>query len=171
MTEAQVNSYLLLGVGTFLTFASTWFWTQRNNARDKANALALEHGKLLGRVTDLEAKLAVLNQAVIPISTAFQAILIKELTHYHTPEMDALLVKLGPPYVLTQADEVRLASLLIARTADVDPLISDSERDAANILPAVIRRVRIEAENLSASGLRIKLVSVIGVLNERGGLV
>jgi uncharacterized protein YfkK (UPF0435 family) len=169
MTQAMVNSLGLLLFGTALSFATAWFWKTKDAAVQKARVLAEENTKLASRVTEVETKLALVNQAVIPISTAFQAILIKELTHFHTPEMDALLVKVGPPNTLTDAEAERLATLLIERTRDMGPQISDAERDAATILPAVMKRARVEADVLdSAEALRLKLVTVATVIGVPG---
>jgi hypothetical protein len=100
------------------------------------------------RMVELETKLAVVSASVVPISTAFQAILIKELTHHVTPEMDALLVKLGPPSTLTPEEHDRLSIMLVERTNDYGSEISPSERDAAYILPVVMKRAQEEQEAL-----------------------
>ena len=165
MSESLINSAGLLALGAVFTFFGTWFWTHRKDKADKADKLAEANLLLLSRVSELEGKLALINQAVIPISTAFQAILIKELTHYHTPEMDALMRKVGPPSTLTEAEEERLAQLLLERTTDMGDAISDSERDAAMILPAVMRRARIEASVLTGTkDMGLKLVTVAAVV-------
>jgi len=96
------------------------------------------------RITALEQEIAKMNLAVQPLSAAFQAVLIKQLTHIHTPELDALLVKLGPPVTLTAEEEVRLSTLLKERTTDMHDEIDDSEREAAEMLPLVIKRVKAE---------------------------
>ncbi len=101
------------------------------------------------RVTELEVKLAGINQVVVPISAAFQAILIKELTHLHTPEMDALLVKLGPPITLTKTEMERLSMLLIERERDMHEEIPDSEREAALMLPLVMKRVLADENRIN----------------------
>jgi len=129
--------------GTF-SFVLSWYWFQKRLA---AHMLELKHQKdeLNKRTLEiLERDVAILKQSITPISAAFQAMLVKELTHFHTPEMDALLVKLGPPYSLSWADEQRLVELLQERTSEVSGLLTESERDAASILPAVIKRVKSE---------------------------
>src|SRR5678815_4707353 len=95
----------------------------------------------------------------MPISTAFQAILIKELTHFHTPVMDALMSKIGPPFTLTAAEETELIAALEQRTQDMAAEISDSERDAAKILPLVMKRAKLEALALQPEDTRLKLVT------------
>jgi len=164
-TRALLNSIALLIFASLLTFVAARYWFQRNIALASAKAIADDHQRVLNRLVELETKLALVNQAVIPISTAFQAILIKELTHFHTPEMDALMEKIGPPNTLTDEEERRLAQLLDERTRDMGPLISDAERDAAKILPAVMKRARAEAAVIdTAEGLKLKLVTVAAVV-------
>lgn len=144
MTQAMINSIVLMILSTALGVITTAFWKTREAAVQKARALAEENKHLTSRVTEVESKLALVNQAVVPISTAFQAILIKELTHFHTPEMDALMVKLGPPNTLTAEEEERLAEMLKERSEGPD--IPDSERNAAAILPTIIKRAKEECE-------------------------
>jgi hypothetical protein len=164
-TSSFVNSVGLLGLGSAFSFVVAWYWSSRGAATREKDRLASEHEKVLVRLNEMEVKFATVNQAIIPISTAFQAILIKELTHYHTPEMDELMRKVGPPNTLTEDEEIRLAELLRERTLDMGPLISDSERDAALILPAVMRRARTEATTLSgAEELKLRLVTVAAVV-------
>ena len=138
------NSIAAVFVGSVLTFLSAWHWFHRNAAVREAERLSQERHELANRVTDLEAKLASVSQTVVPMSAAFQAILVRELTHFHTPVMDALLVKLGPPMVLTPEEEEQLIEALAQRMQDMGDQISDSERDAAMMLPAVMRRVKAE---------------------------
>lgn len=130
--------------------------------RDTAAAqLAKDHQLLVARFTDIEAKLAILSQAVVPISTAFQAILIKELTHFHMPRMDELMVKVGPPSILTLEEESELEKLLEERQSDMGPEITDSERDAAQMLPMIIRRAKAEIAAMEGKPALFKLVMVI----------
>lgn len=144
-----------------LGFLAQRYFSSRKELRADALELATEKKAIMFRIAELETKLALVNAAVVPISTAFQAILIKELTHFHTPEMDALLVKVGPPMILSEAEQAKLTVMLKDREQDLGPEISDSERDAAYILPAVMKRARVEQELLSsAETLRIKLVTV-----------
>ena len=149
-------------------FLAKFYFSTRVETRNKAAAILQGNDAMKARLADLEGKLALVNAAVIPISTAFQAILIKELTHFHTPEMDALLVKVGPPNTLTGDEETRLAVLLAERTKDMGPKISDSERDAASILPAVMRRARKEQEMLQ-TGAKAHVVTIVGTVNSPQG--
>jgi len=138
-------------VGAALSFLAAWFWFRmKANADERARLVAMNdkraakiaegHDELVARVTANEVLLATLTSSVQPIATAFQAVLIKELTHFHTPEMDSLMVKLGPPSAIIPEEMARLVVLLKEREIAVDDQITDSERDAAHILPAVIKR-------------------------------
>lgn len=165
MSESLLNTIEISILGAVLSFLAAWFWFSRNLAVEKAKTLAIEHDKTLVRVSDLEAKLAVVNLSVVPLNLAMQAMLIKELTHYHTPEMDALMVKLGPPITLTTAEEVRLGVMLDERTKDMAPEIPEEERDAAHILPVIIKRAKVESKALTPfSEMKPTLVTVAAVV-------
>jgi hypothetical protein len=164
-----INSIVLLVIGTGLTFLSTLFWTQRNAAVERAKGLAIEHEKLVARMGEVEAKLGLVTQQVIPFNALMQSILIKELTHYHTPELDALMLKIGPPSTLTDAEQARMTELLEERTRDMGPEISARERGAAAILPEVILRAKAELEQLKdAEAMKLKLVTVTAVVGVSG---
>ena len=129
------------------------------------------------RLVELESKLALVNAAVAPISTVFLEILKKELTHFHTPEMDALL-KLTPCN-LTPDEEARLKVMLKERERDIGMEISESERDAAHMFPAVMRRAQQEQEQLKmALDLKLTIISIadlvvvanpVGEVEKEGG--
>jgi hypothetical protein len=158
----------MLVVSTGLGLLTTWFWFRKNAAMKERDRIAVEHEKLLERISQIELQSHVLAQAMIPVSAAFQAILIKELTHMHTPEMDALLVKLGPPFELTEDEADRLSILLERRTRDIGAEISASERDAAAMLPALIRRVRTESDQMKDIP-QIKIIALTAVTETLGG--
>jgi hypothetical protein len=159
------NQIILTILSAGLAFLAARYWFERNAAVAAAKVIAEEHQRTLDRLADLEYRLKLIDGVVVPISTAMQQMLIRELTHFHEPETDALLVKLGPPNRLTEIEESRLAVLLKAREVDMGPLISDSERDAALILPAIIKRARAESEVLAtAEALRLRLITVAAVL-------
>ena len=154
-------SLVMMFAGSFLTWLGTYYWFNRTETQKKAERIAVGHQTLLDRVAELEKTIAVLNSEVQPLSTAFQAVLIKELTHFHTPEMDALLVKVGPPFALTISEEIALVLGLQKRSEDVGDQISESERDAAFMLPYVMKRAKAEALALRRGELiHFQLVSV-----------
>jgi len=164
MTPFQ-QSFLLFGCSIVTGLFTTWFWSYQKKKSDRlvsqalirkeeAEILAVANQKLMDRVVELEAQTRLLGQQVLPIWTASQAILIKELTHFHTPIMDKLLLKLGPPFILTESEEVQLNECLVERTKDMSAEISDSERNAAHLLPLLIPRARSESEAM----LNIRMV-------------
>jgi hypothetical protein len=138
MPQPLINSIGLLIVAAALSFLAARYWFQRNQAIADAQRIKEGHDQLLNRVTELERENALVKAAVVPITTAFQALLIKELTHFHTPVMDALMVKIGPPNTLTEDEAQQLAELLKQRSEDMADSIPDRERRAAHILPDVM---------------------------------
>lgn len=149
---------ILITVGMMILAAvvsalGVWFWRQKD-ARNK----------LSDRLSELEKQLAIVGTQIAPFNTAYQSMLIKQLTHYHTPVMDALMVKLGGvgvPPTITEEEEAELIEALKQRTEDMGPEISEDERDAAEILPIVMRRVKREAE-AGAQGAKIVDIQVVG---------
>lgn len=156
-TRALLNSIAVAVLASGLAFMAAWFWHRKNLAIKMAEKLALEHSQLMARVSDMELQLSAVKQTVLPISAAFQAILIKELTHFHTPRMDELMTKIGPPNELTAEELQELAGLLEERAVDMDGRINDSERDAAIMLPMVIKRVQNEQE--ADDPVKLKIVT------------
>lgn len=153
-----VNSIAIAVLSALMAFLAAAFWTRRAKIELIADTENKARQEMLGRVQELENKLLLLNQAVVPISAAFQAILVKELTHNHTPEMDELMTRIGPPNMLSAAELHRLDELLKERVVEfADPLITDSERDAAAMLTMVMKRVAIEAKQLTTE---IQVVSL-----------
>src|ERR1700686_3873345 len=84
-------------------------------------------------------KIGILSLPVQQMSAAFQMAIVKQLTHFHTPKLDALLAKLGPPFMLTEAEMEELIAELKNREQDMGQLIDDGEREAAKMLPAIMR--------------------------------
>lgn len=133
-------------VAALLSFAAAAYWFHRLARKEAAGKLAAATALQNDRIVELERQLAVMRAEAQPISAAFQAMLIKKLTHLHTPVLDALLVKLGPPLTLTTDEELRLTEALKQRVVDLDAEIDELERDAATMLPLVMKRVRAEQE-------------------------
>jgi len=159
------TSVALLLLGALLTFLATKYWKHRDAEDLAVRQKAAAHDAVVNRLVEVERQLALVGQAVLPISTAFQAILIKELTHMHTPRMDELLAKIGPPSTLTEKEETELADGLAQRAMDMGDMISASERDAALILPLVIKRAKAESAALALGDpttLRLVTVSPAG---------
>ena len=155
-------SYVVIIITIELIFGCIMFhlWWSLRSARKSAGTLTATQEAMMKRVEIIDRQLAMVGQAVMPISTAFQAILVKELTHFHTPRMDALLEKLGPPFTLTEAEEEELLLALQEREQDMGDQITPSERDAAHIFPAVMRRARMEAQALGEMPMTLRMVTV-----------
>ena len=147
MDQAILNSAGLILLTAVLTFVMAAFWNQRSKkdaeARAKATALAEAEAHMRGRISDLEKQLIALTSVVTPLSAAMQAVFIKELTHFHTPELDDLLTKVQDG-TLEDAEESRLLTLLEERSRDLDGRIPDSERDVATMFPMMMKRVKAE---------------------------
>ena len=154
-----IQPIVLLLLGSSISFIVTSYLSSRKRKQeselsDKENQTDVNQ-KLFNRIIELEKQNNSLAQTVLPLSTAFQAILVKELTHFHTPEMDKLLAKLGPPYSLTLDDESRLTHLLLERMTDKGVEFDESEKEAALILPYVMKRVRRDTLTLASMELMI----------------
>lgn len=147
----------LMMVAAAVSFLGTKYWSRKKQEQEIADKRVIADEALRARITELERQLAVIGSTVEPISTAFQALLVKQLTHYHTPVLDALLAKLGPPYALTPEEEKELAKALDERTRDMGELITQSEREAAMMLPLVMNRVKDESK---IPQLDLKVVAV-----------
>lgn len=171
MSQALMNSIGLLILGSIVAAFWTWFWRGRTATVEKlqrekaavtalAEKLASQHKELEDKVNALTSQLGLVSQVVTPINQAMQALLIRELTHYHTPELDALMAKLPPEGTLSPEEEQRIAVLLQEREEQMDGSIPESEREAAHILPYVIKRVRAEAAAIVESTPQLKIVAV-----------
>ena len=164
MSPATTTVLITLGTilfGAFVSFAFAIFWYRLKTAKTAREKLQAEYAALMLRVDMLDKQLALVGHDVVPLSAAMQALLIKELTHFHTPRMDLLMSKLGPPSTLSDAEETELLVLLKEREADMGDLISDSERDAAHILPVIIKRAKAEALALADTQPSLQTVAII----------
>lgn len=152
-----VGAVALLLVGAAITFVVQLVLEKRKEgvrsleaiAAERARALdaaAAEMDRMRARLGALETDNALLKKEVQPISIAMQTWLVDKLTHFHTPVMDELLRKLGPPNILTDVEEKELEAALIERTVTLDGRIDDMEKDAARMLPMVIRMVKAEVK-------------------------
>jgi hypothetical protein len=147
-TPVIFNSIGIVVLTALLSFAAAVYWHNKRQGEKRDDEIA-----------DLKRQMAILQIPVQQMNAAFQAMLVKQLTHFHTRELDELLKKLGPPMVLTADDRARLTILLQEREADVDGQIDDSERDAAHMLPMVMKRVADEIDQ-SANMKDLVLVAV-----------
>ena len=150
MNDSLINSAAITVLGAVLVFLSAWFWFGRQQAVRDKEAIAAEHQRLMDRVTTLEREAAVAASQWIPVASAFQATLIKSLTHAHTGELDDLLVRVAS-HTLTPAEEPRLLQLLDERTRDQDHRFTEDERKDAMIFPVVMERAATERKLLLAA--------------------
>lgn len=156
--KQMLNPLVLMGISAGVTFVGTKYWHDKGiikAAKDKAET---EEKALMERIHELETRLAVVGQTVQPITNAFQAFLVNKLTHYHTPEADALLAKLDP-FVLTDEEENRLYQLMVARTVEMHKEISPIERVCARALPLVIAMIRHDL-NVNAAMAELTVIAV-----------
>lgn len=116
--------------------AVIWYHQLRETRR-----MRLAHEVLVTEVLDLRAHTVRLGESV-PLNVALQSILRQELTHFHTPTIDRLLAKLGPPFLLTASEEHALLAAMKQREQDMGDQMSDSEREAAQLLPLIMRRIK-----------------------------
>ena len=161
-----LNSLILAVVSAGMAFLASRYFSNRRMIDAEREKAILANALRDDRITALTTQLAVISAAVVPISTAFQSILIKELTHYHTPELDALMARVGPPSQLNEIETQRLELLLRERSKDMAKDIPESERDAALMLPLVMKRAKAEnaatlAEpNVIVPGTMVQFVSL-----------
>ena len=154
--------YIVVSIGLMLVGSIiTWFFTQAKANKDAKS-------KQDDRITELERQLGIVGAQVAPFNTAFQSMLIKQLTHAHTPYQDALMQKLGEagvPPTITPQEEVELLAVL--KQIANDPSVPDDERDAATILPIQMRRVKRDAEKIAQLGASPHLVDiqVVGMID------
>lgn len=153
-----VQGILLLTTGATLTFLATWFW-KRNAAKDVDK----------GRISELEKQMAVLMAEAQPINAYVQAMAIAKLTHFHTPQTDELLAKVGANTRLSEPEVEQLATALKEREGVVDSEVDEEERIWARIFPDIVRLKQIEAERLASTEETprdIALVSVPAITNK-----
>lgn len=117
----------------------------RQAAKTAAAAGIVEDIAALRRaIAVLETDNAILKKDVLPLSLAVQQWAVAKLTHNHTPEMDALLARIGE---LTDDEMARLDVLLQERVVEFDdPQIDAIERLAASMLLDIMSWVRETAK-------------------------
>jgi hypothetical protein len=152
--------------GTLFSAAVAYYVALRKGRRD---AQSTEKADVVKRLTELERQLGIVGAQVAPFNTAFQSILIKQLTHAHTPYQDALMEKLGEagiPPTITEAEEDALIEVL--KKIAADPAVPDDERDAAKMLPIQMRRVKRDAEALIRGDAKMVDIQVVGRIESIG---
>jgi hypothetical protein len=163
ISDSFAGQFVLVVLSVVLTATTAIFATNFYNRRQMDAARDL-------RIVEIEKQIALISASVVPISTAFEAVLIKQLTHLHTPRLDDLMTRIGPPSSLLPAEVDEMADLLRERAIDMGDRICDSERDAAVMLPLVMKRARIEADDpivIVADGALLQLVSTPNLDNDK----
>jgi hypothetical protein len=79
------------------------------------------------------------------------------------------MTRIGPPSTLTPEEEVRMFELIEARTIDMHSEITDEERDAAAILPVIMKRATAEMTRLAKSTIHLKLISLTATVENTEG--
>jgi len=147
----SVSPIIVNGIGILLTAALAflgtmfWRWRRRADLRIAANNVLLK--ALQDQLSAQQGQLLMLGTAVQPLTAAMASMLVKALTHYHSPETDALLAKVGPPNTLTMEEEKRLGKTMQERSVDMADVISPLERNAAQLLLLIVERNRLETGN------------------------
>jgi hypothetical protein len=151
---------ILIGAGMILFGALvTYLVTQARGRREAKDATDK-------RISELERQLGIVGAQVAPFNTAFQTMLIKQLTHSHAPVMDALMAKLGSegvPPTITEAETVELAAALRERASD--PLVGEYEACAAQALLPVTRMAEIDKELQKRGKVPLVDFQVVGRLD------
>jgi hypothetical protein len=144
------------------TFIAATYWHNKVTKEKAAQYIANGHTALVDRVNKIDSQLALLNQAVVPLNTAFQDQLVKMLTHHHTPRVDLLLSKLTDPNSMTDNEKEELRIALQERTTDMGGEISPEERIAASILVDVVKLTAIQLKNemIFVKPMQLKLVTI-----------
>lgn len=177
-----INSVALILITAAVGWYLRWLGTQRDErvkradklaeeAEKKADALAEANTALLKRVDDLEKNMTVVNQVAQPLNQMYLAMLVKQLTHLHTPTLDALMAKIGPPSMLTLQEEHEMAALLKERAEALDDQIDESERDAAIMLPMVLKRANRELQEMTINPVELTVVASLITPHEYGEYV
>lgn len=156
LEPATYNSIGLIVLTAALSFMAAKYWNSKANKKAALAEVKKTDDERDAKIQDLQNQLSVLTATFTPISAAFQAVLIKQLTHFHTPEMDALLIK-AEKNGLSNSEAERLRDMLLERSQDLNGKIDDSEREAALMLPYVMNRVRAGAA-VSDSEVMVVLV-------------
>ena len=128
-----------------LVVVSTWVLFYHRRRSDQAVLVAMQ-----------EQISALVAAHGLPINLAYKEMLARELTHAHTPELDALLARAGPPSDLSAEEFERMSVMLVERYESIDDdQISPKEKKAALIYPIVLQRANEEYE--AAQQLRAKI--------------
>lgn len=96
------------------------------------------------RLTELEKKIAVMEAAAIPITAAYQTMILSGLRHHHAPALDEVLDKMADGKPLT-AEDLKIRKKGLAERQN-DPETPEAERIKAKILEDIERLGVLEKE-------------------------
>lgn len=113
-------------------------------------------------IVSIKVAMSKLDTQVSPLWAKVQAQISADLHHPHPQykEMDDLLEKLEA-ITITSEERARLEVLLVQRSHDMSPMISNSQRESAVIMIQVMKKVLREAEEspVDAKG-KVELVQM-----------
>jgi hypothetical protein len=157
MNDVGLHLVLESVLGASLLLLGAAYWKLQTKKELAKAALEDTARSVQDQLGSLKSQMLILGQAVQPLTAAMAAVLVKQLTHFHAPNTDALLAKVGPPSTLTRAEEKQLAEAMDTRMIDGD--ITLLERNSAQLLLLFIERSRLE-DNGSIEGMDLALVGV-----------
>ena len=157
MNDSGLHLVLEAVLGASLLLLGAAYWKLQSKKELAKAALETTAISIQDQLNSLKGQMLILGQAVQPLTAAMAAVLVKSLTHFHHPEVDALLAKVGPPSTLTRAEETALAKAMEARMQDGD--ITLLERNSARLILLFVERSRLE-DNGSIEGMDLALVGV-----------
>lgn len=139
-------------LGTAVTLLLRRKDSDKTNESATAAAIKKDHDELVAKVEELQKELLVLKTQVSPLWAVVQSTIVRELTHpspqFH--EMDELMHKLEA-LTIEPGERFRLMVMLDERITSNDPEVTDSEKDSAQILKLVMRKVSQERERERAT--------------------
>lgn len=156
-----MTTQILIAVASIIFAAAISYYFALRKARNES--ASEDDADLVKRISELEKQLAIVGTQIAPLNTVFQSMLVKQLTHAHTPYQDALMKKLGGegiPPTITEEEEVALVEVL--KQIAADPAVPEAEREAAKILPTQMKRVKRDAQALASGEARLVDIQVVG---------
>lgn len=143
--KTALTALAMLVVGWLLK-TGTDAYLKRSDKKER------DDGEILKRLGEIESRLKVLDIQVSPFWGAVQTEMLKTL--HHDPkhgsefaESDALIDKFAEtaPGDIEPADRTRMKELMLIRSTDQNPAVSDIERATAKIIALVIDKASAEA--------------------------
>lgn len=154
--DPTLKAFLLVIAGGVVVslFAGTFAFVysrigQSRNTKSEAERRILERAKEdvekeKEKVVELQREVAIMKAAAIPITAAFQAMLVSGLRHHHAPALDEVLDKMTAGERLTPKD-LKIREEGLAKRQN-DPNADEAERIKAKILPDIERLAELEKE-------------------------